>query len=470
MCPTDQLSFDFEDGAHNWPPNSEYPLNIRANDRRTVEEEVIRDIESSENYLVITGFTSLSKLIEVFGERTFEQLKTARVVLGWEPMIRGRKTYQPVSLEKSIKDYWLSQDYSIIHGGAVITLIEKIKKDEIKFRFRDKLHAKIFVGDHHAILGSANFSHSGMNTQLEANVRVENSPDDSSQYEAFRQIAENYFEIASDFKEQILFILEKLIRKVTWQEALARAIAEVLEGQWIEGYEELKEKMNFRRLWPIQRKGIAQALHILQERNNVLIADPTGSGKTKMCSAVILTLLNWLWKQGRQDKANPLVICPPLVIPNWQKEFENLMTLQENQLSIGLLSNAKNRNKQRVARCLKLANIIAVDEAHNYLNPDSKRSLSLRQAGADYFILATATPINKKVDDLLRVVEMLDVDNLSPEDFEFYRQLRERPKREDANVGKTDSCRASDQDFCMSKCHFASNRMIALLQKSKSMI
>lgn len=433
---SDQLSLDFKTGAHDWPPNEKYPLNWHSNDHRTVEQELLKDIEASTSFLIVTGFSSLSKLIEVFGEREFNTLGDVRIVLGWEPVFRAKKKFQNVSLDKAVKEYWLRQNYSIIHGGAIINLIEKIEKGKITFKFRDKLHAKIYIGSTHAILGSANFSHNGLTKQEEANIRVSRE-EENSQYLAFSQIAENYYDLAKDFNVVILDILKRLIQNVTWQEALARAIAEVLEGQWIEGYEELQAKLNMGKLWPFQRRGIAQAIYILQERSNVLIADPTGSGKTKTCSAVILTLIEWLWQQGRQDKTNPLIICPPLVRRNWQREFSTFRKLINNQLSMGLLSNAKNWNKKLVEDCLDLANIIVVDEAHNYLNPDSKRSASLKQANADYMILATATPINKRVDDLLRVVELLDVDNLSPEDFGFYRQLRERPQRSERPIDKS---------------------------------
>src|SRR5688572_27805225 len=66
-----------------------------------------------------------------------------------------------------------------------------------------------------------------------------------------------------------------------WAEgALARAAAELLEGEWAAPY--LEAAVVDVDLWPSQRAGIAQALWLVQEVGNVLVADATGSGKTRM--------------------------------------------------------------------------------------------------------------------------------------------------------------------------------------------
>ena len=45
-----------------------FPLNLKGLiDKRTVLEVVMEDIAASEHYLVVTGFTSLAHIIELFG-------------------------------------------------------------------------------------------------------------------------------------------------------------------------------------------------------------------------------------------------------------------------------------------------------------------------------------------------------------------------------------------------------------------
>ncbi|MEK6780588.1 MAG: SNF2-related protein [Bacteroidota bacterium] len=416
----------------NWPPHEKYPLNLRLFNRK-VESEVLQDIIESDQYLIITGFTSLSHLVDTFGYRDFPDLKKVRIVLGFEPNIKGRKQYETdVKLSKEIREYWLRNGFSITLGGAVIRLIELIDQGIVDFRFMDRLHAKIYVGNHNAILGSSNFSKSGLTTQQEANIRVsldEEEGIEQNQYEAIKRIAENFYKQATLFNDEIKELLKELIQQVTWQEALARAIAEVIEGDWLREYTELYDKLQKSKLWPTQWRGISQAMNILQNQSNVLIADPTGSGKTKLCSSLMLTLIHWLWENGKRDRSNSLIVCPPLVIPFWQQEFKNLIFINHNQISMGLLSNGKERKVKQAREEIAISNILTIDEAHNYIRPDSNRSRAIQSNQADHVILATATPINKRADDLLRLVQLLDVDNLSDSDFRIYKKLWEQPRQ-----------------------------------------
>lgn len=428
-----EFDFNNPDPSH-WPPNEKFPLNWELyGEKRTVEQEIEKDIEASSDYLVVTGFTSLSHLVDKFGVKDYPNLKSVRIVLGWEPNRHGRKTYPSVNLEKEIRDYWLkNEEMSIVQGGPIINLIEGIKSGKVNFRFENKLHAKIYIGSNHAILGSANFSKNGLTKQQEANIRVSNEDEGSREYEqyiAIETIANKFFDMAKPYNEQAIELLKNLIQQVSWEEALARAIAEVVEGDWLADYTRLFGELSKAKLWPTQWKGIAQAMDIIQTRSNVLIADPTGAGKTKFCSALILTLVHWLWENGKQDKTNSLVVCPPIVIENWQNEFRELSRIDYAQLSMWLFSNAGKKKMEQASGDLQLANIIALDEAHNYLNPDSKRSQAVQHRNADHTLLITATPINKKADDLLRLIELLDVDNLTDDDFTLFKNLKEQPRK-----------------------------------------
>jgi phosphatidylserine/phosphatidylglycerophosphate/cardiolipin synthase-like enzyme len=251
---------------HIWPPHTEYPLNIKPYGRK-VESEILKDIGNSSQYLIITGFTSLSHLVDTFGYRDFPDVKRVRIVLGFEPNFKGRKQYETdVKLSKEIKEYWLRNGFSITLGGAVIRLMELIDHGIIDFRFMDRLHAKIHVGSHSAILGSSNFSKSGLTTQQEANIRVSQDGEQvivQNQYEAIKRIAENFYEQATPFNDEIKALLKELIQQVTWQEALARAIAEVIEGDWLREYTELYDKLQKSKLWPTQWRGVSQAKNIL---------------------------------------------------------------------------------------------------------------------------------------------------------------------------------------------------------------
>jgi len=429
-----QLSFDFDEKyqpINRWPLNKEFPLNIK--NYQTVEEVVLEDLKHSKSFTIITGYTSLSYLIDTFGSVDYPNINNIRIVLGFEPNRRGRKNYDSKPLDREIKEYWLSQQLSILQGGSIINLIEKIKREEIVFKFKNKLHAKIYVSERFGTMGSSNFSNNGLKVQTEANIRIGINAD-SNKYENIKLIADNFFNQATTY-DKIIDLLMALIKKVTWQEALARAISEVIEGDWLNEYKELFSKLEKTRLWSTQWNGLTQAMSILQENSNVLIADPTGSGKTKLCSAIILCLKHWLWESGRHFKDNSVIVCPPLVMKKWGKEFRELSNNSNNQISMGILSSNETLNKKEAIENLKIANILAIDEAHNYLNTSTKRSIALRLNNADFKILITATPINKKVDDLLKLVELLDLDNLDGKSFIAYQELVKKPHlQQEANL------------------------------------
>lgn len=421
-----QTSFDFE--AQQWPDQQKFPLNIKS-DGRSVEKVIYPDIEQSTNYIIVTGFTSLSNLIDLFGSKDFPNQEKVRVLIGFEPNLRGRKKYERGELDKEIKDYWLKAGLSIMQGGAIIHLIDKIERGKIEFRFKDKLHAKIYVGDKFAILGSSNFSRNGLNSQEEANIRVENNLSnlfEQNQYFDIKQISESFYNSAKDYNARIIELLKALVKEVTWQEALARAIAEILEGPWLNDYKDILSKLEKTKLWPTQLKGLAQGVSILQNQSNVLIADPTGAGKTKLCTALVLSLQHWLYEIGKNYRTESLIICPPLVVKKWEEEFRSYNRIGHSQRSMGLLSTT-GKNQQELIKELDIANILTIDEAHNYLSPDSNRTSLIKDNKADYKILITATPISKKVEDLLRLIDLLDVDNLTDEDFTTFQELNSNP-------------------------------------------
>ena len=217
-------------------------------------EVVLKDIEDSENYLVVTGFTSLAHIIELFGGKVaFGKLQDVRIVLGFEPELRERKLWKSAELDKDIKEYWAGQHYSLLNGGVVIKVIELINEERICFRLSDGLHAKIYLGDLHTILGSANFSKNGTTLQHEANIRIandDNKPVEQQQYQQIKQIAENYYLLGKPYNEAMIDLLKTLLKLTTWQEALARAIAELLDKQWLNDIPELYNKLNSLKLWP----------------------------------------------------------------------------------------------------------------------------------------------------------------------------------------------------------------------------
>lgn len=418
-----QLSLDLK--TKRWPDQSKYPLN--QDKFITVEKEVLKDLSFSPEYLIVTGFTSLSYIIDLYFRLNDLSTKKLRIVLGFDPVVRSRKKWPNRSFSLDIKNYWLEKGISPLKSGGVIHLIELIKSGKVEFRCSEKIHAKIYVGSSNALLGSSNFSINGLLKQKEANIRVDNTLDDEyqrQQYKDIKLIAENFYEESEDYQTKIIELLEQLLKLAEWPEALARAISELLDDNWLDKYPGILPTLESIDLWPTQVMAIGQALNIVENQGSVLIADPTGSGKTKLVTSILLALINQRWSVGRGYKTNSLIICPPSVIDNWSGEFERLRFSQQSPISNGILSYENSRKHEIAMRKIRNGNILVIDEAHNYLSRKSNRSHSIESSLADCILLVTATPINKKAEDLLRLIELLDIDNLNDQELEQYKRLR----------------------------------------------
>ncbi|RMG52077.1 MAG: helicase, partial [Gammaproteobacteria bacterium] len=98
--------------------------------------------------------------------------------------------------------------------------------------------------------------------------------------------------------------------------------------------------------------------------------------------------------------------------------------------SHGLLSRSEAENHAVISHDVRRAQCIAIDEAHNFLNPKSSRTRSLLGNMADHVVLFTATPINKGVRDLISIVELLGADNLDDEALKLFDELALRMRRQ----------------------------------------
>ena len=359
-----QIGIDYE--LKKWPDQDRFPLNIPDLGRK-VGDILEEDLLTSNQCIIITGFTSLARIVEWLGTDKLSNLKQVRILLGNDPILRKRAKYPFSFMPLDLKEYWLNKGISLYLGSSVMNVIDKLESGQISIKYKDRAHAKIYVGDHHAIMGSSNFSKSGLEQQLEANIRESKS----GEYSELKQLAELFYHEGKDYNGQLIKLLKELLADVTWEESLARAIAEVLEGRWFADHNEFFQNLEKKKFWPSQYSGLIEAINILIDKNNVLIADPTGSGKTKMCSAVMVSFIYWLWQNGEKYRSNLLLFSPPVVSDNWKREFADLNFLNCTLRSLGILSNTSESNSKDMFKELEIADVLAVDEAHNLLNPHS---------------------------------------------------------------------------------------------------
>ena len=411
-----------------WPTGDEFPINHSTS---TVRSRVWADLVSSRDPLVVAGFSSIGELIELIAAWSNRHDEgTLRMVLGTEPFSTTRSNFATarIAFTEEVQRYWLEeQGVSLRASAKLLRAIELIDAGRVDCRFVDghdvRLHAKIYCGTSAATLGSSNFTRAGLSTQVEANTRftIVDNPD---RYRSVTQIASNYFDVGDDWNTELADLLRALLRFVSWSEALAKACADLLEGEWAARY--LAGDASGRRLWPSQRLGIAQALWIAENVGSVLVADATGSGKTRMGAHLVRAVRDRLWSTGRVRRDLTVLVCPPAVEDTWYREAVSC-GLTMNTVSHGLLSRSAGGDVPRVEQeAVRDAQILAVDESHNFLGRGTNRTRQVRDSRADHVLLFTATPINRGASDLLQLVGLLGADNFDDDTLTVLDRLERR--------------------------------------------
>ena len=130
-----------------------------------------------------------------------------------------------------------------------------------------------------------------------------------------------------------------------------------------------------------------------------------------MVSAIQAALLHCLWANGGSPSLYVQVVCLPAVRSKWEEELPKLAIFTKSA-SFGIISRTGSLEHKAVMENLRQARVLIIDDAHNFLNPNSNRSQQLTKHRADCVLLASAVPINRSSQDLLRLMELLDLKNL----------------------------------------------------------
>jgi superfamily II DNA or RNA helicase len=432
------------------------------------------DLRRSKNPLIITGYASLEKIIDFLADchsswqsnpDAFEQI---RILLGNEPYpTKAQEFRYSKKLPQEIEDYWMEQGISIRKCGKVIAAIELLNSERVETRIatnKKPIHAKIYKGDSAITIGSSNYSTSGLSSQVEANVRFQNSKKEKTRFDESCSLAEQIWDLGKIYNEELIKLLKRLLSKETWDVTLARACAELLVGEWAKKYKPTNYWSGEPQLWPSQEQGIAQAIWVIENVGSVLVADATGSGKTRMGVHLIKNVINHIWGTGRVRKGDSVLICPPKVLNSWEEEIRTCEGAHLLAYSHGSLSSAKSKKHHHLIDVIRRGQVLAVDEAHNFFNDSSNRTQALFSNMADYVLLFTATPINKGVKDLLSIVELLGADNFDDELVESLKSLWSQHEKQNERMPKelSNNLRRAIQQFTVRRIKGLFNSMIAL--------
>jgi hypothetical protein len=423
---------------------------------------------------VIAGYASLDRLVAWLAGCHARLLKDSavhesiRLLLGNEPLRTDQAAFRSRRhrLSQEVVDYWLERGISLHLSAQVLSAIELVKLGIVAVRTAGErpIHAKVYVGDDAVVLGSSNFTTPGLERQVEANVRF--TPADKNRWREVRGLAEEIWKEGADFLVAFQSLLEQLLKCVTWQEALARACAELLEGSWAQ---RLRDDLAFyggQKLWPSQEQGIAHALWILEHQGSVLIADATGSGKTLMGAHLVKRVMTRLARTGRGRSELAVLMAPPAVLRDWERHGAECGALVRGY-SQGHLSHHATEVGAVLRTAIRRTQVLAIDEAHNFLRR-SKRTTSLFSNIADHVLLFTATPVNRGPRDMLAMIDLLGADNLEDETLAVLNRLWKRRGnlQESMSSDEIDELRHAIRRFTVRRTKMDLNRLVDRDQES----
>ena len=401
-----------------WPDTNRFPVNW-AGDK--VGKVVENDLLETSRPLIITGYSSLEKVIAFLAHHKDKKHSKpdVRLLFGHEPQLAGldhAHRLEPLPLSDEMRDYWLEQNVNPLQIVNLFDALEYVRRGNVNVRFpranSPMMHSKIYVAQEASTLGSSNFTGAGFGKNIEGNVRF---PNGVAKFwkKGLDQLAERHWEQGVDGTEKFIELLEKLQREVNWETALARACAELLGDEWLKENRERFGMYQGHRLWPSQEEGIARALCVLRTSGAVLVADAAGSGKTKTGAHLLRHLTHGLWAESQARKDVPVLITPPdSVKESWELELiECGVSAQVH--SYGLLSRGRDSKRELIQKALQRGYILAIDEAHRFYGRDAERARQVRNNLADYVMLFTATPINRGIQDLVSLINLLGADNIS---------------------------------------------------------
>ena len=295
--------------------------------------------------------------------------------------------------------------------SALHRLIWRLRDQNVEVRRYERafMHAKAYIfvppadaidGKAGVIAGSSNLTGGGLNRNLELNLGRYDDP--------VVEQARTWFDALWEEADPVDLaqIFEDIFAPYTPWEIFLRILFQ-LYGKEVA---ELEKEDKGLPLTSFQTHGVARALRLLRDRSGVIVADEVGLGKTFIAGEIIR-----LYRSNRQ---RALLVCPAqLRDTTWSKflhryEFDRgVECLSYEQIANDI--QLRDPQRPRAAQTHLLSplddyQLIVVDEAHNYRNPDTPtRAAVLRRllfGRPRNVLLLTATPVNNSLWDLFHLI------------------------------------------------------------------
>jgi len=382
-------------------------------------EAVLRDLilhDSQTDLDIATGFFRIEAWIRL--EEAFNTLANLRLLIGRDPTIQPAERDR-VDLRKyfrrEVQGQLEGEPYNLQYKQRIDRLIEYLRQDHIQVRLYGSegsgaqfLHAKAYIFDDYSIIGSSNFTPSGLDGNTELNVLIK-------QGAIARDLRSNWFEkfwndksVDLNYKNKLIDTLDRSkfgSKPYTPYQVFVKALYELFkEDTGLEGSDRTSLE-----LASFQQEGFERAVRLLERHRACIVADAVGLGKTY----IGLRLLDHYLLKDRRPGYVPraVVVCPAQL-----RELVWLKKLDEYGIKADVVSQEEISRQNFDVKRFSKYDLVLVDESHNFRNSATNRYRNLQKLIGSgkrnkRMVLLTATPINNNLYDLYHQILLLTRNN-----------------------------------------------------------
>ncbi len=303
-------------------------------------------------------------------------------------------------------------------GGETFaqTLVSLIESEKLKVRVytKGRLHAKAYIFDAKnpqsnsfgkAIVGSSNFTLSGIRDNTELNVLVHDNAhtgkSESGNHGALKKWFEELWDDALPFEAALMEEIKK-----SWAgdlnspyDVYMKALLEILGDRLSEEEQTIlvsRDKIQDD-LAEFQRDAVSGAIQKIKAHGGCFVADVVGLGKSFIGAAIVRHF-------SRVEGKRALIICPKPLEAMWLAYNERYELNAQIVPMSHLREAGLDLKKEYEGR-----DFVLIDESHNFRNNATQRYEQLEaflEDGERQMCLLTATPLNSRVWDVYHQLKL----------------------------------------------------------------
>ncbi len=371
----------------------------------------------STSFDIATGYFDISALLKL--DSKWQMLEKIRILMGDEVSKKTHTVFVKAlnqiaeKLDNSIENEKENNDF--LRGVPAIVQALKDKKIECRVYRKRKFHAKAYITHAKfavvgsaALVGSSNFTGSGLTDNIELNIQ------EKSRVSELQDWFEEHWNLSEDVTPDILKVIEKHTREYTPFEVYLKALNDYFRSHEISLDEwENNHSAIYRILAPYQREGYHSMIQIANKYNGALLCDGVGLGKTFIGLMILERLL------VHERKRIVLLVPKATRKPVWEAKLKKYLNISQDSLLFpfriynhtDLLRepNEDNDWPAFIEDIRKNADVVIIDEAHNFRNQASgryRKLISILKGNKQVYLL-TATPINNSLFDLKHQIDLI---------------------------------------------------------------